>query len=308
MNIYFSYYIDHGMWEGKILKKRFPRPPEDIKYSWIYQAIPLIRATNPKCKIKIITDDYGADSIKRLNLDRDAILIELNNLNNEYGENIHDLGKIYSLKYIAEQKHPFIYFDHTFRCGKSLEEIINKEIVLESVAYEPDLKIKTFNEICKNKHGFEGIIPNRVYNSGIIGGKNYNFYLDFTTEVLKVIKDPKNKCFWLKNTLKPNERSEIALTYLLSIFIEKNNIEPYIVFNNKVDGISSFKKDSKACNYDSMMRVWLDTGFHNPIWYGATILGASKQNALFYEKVNLFQYKNGRLPNKFEKWLIRHFV
>lgn len=295
MNIYFSYYIDHGLWGGNLLKKIFPRTPEDIKFSWLDQAVRILRTSNPECKIKIITDHYGAESIKKLELAVDDVCKELNHLYDKYGKNIRDLGKIYSLKYIAEEKQPFVYFDHTFICSKSLEKSFEKRILLESVDYEPKYDIKSYNKNCKHKHLLENVQPERIYTTGIIGGSDYSFYSDFTSEALKIIKDPKNKNFWLKNDFKQNDRGDLAVNYLISCFIKKHNINPDLYFNNRIDHVSSFEKDSKKYNYNPRDRKWGDiTGAMNSI--------------KFHEKLNLFHHKNGRWPNKFEIWLMKNFV
>lgn len=186
--------------------------------------------------IYLITDKNGEKIFGNISFSN--IFCDLENISCEYSE-VWSLSKIYALSIIANKNKPFIHIDYDFFITKKLpDRIINADILLQSREYDLNnlqYNIKIFEKDCPIKYIKNYKTQPYAYNCGIMGGNNYDFYKVYTSNVINMVKDSQNKCFWIDKKFNQHwTKAVLAEQYYISCFLKENNIEPILLFDNSM--------------------------------------------------------------------------
>jgi hypothetical protein len=187
--------------------------------------------------INIITDNEGFDWLKHLQVN--SITKELEPLNFKYND-VWSISKLHVFNIISNRKKPFIHIDHDFFVLQPFrQEILDADVVVQSIEFNLDIlgyATPVFNALCINKYYAENSKLNYAYNCGIIGGKNYEFFKEYTDSAIKMVNDPANKVYWNLSTneysIKDMSKAVIAEQYYLACCLDKFNIKPTLFFDN----------------------------------------------------------------------------
>jgi hypothetical protein len=189
--------------------------------------------------INIITDTQGYDWFKHLQVN--SITQELEPFNFKY-DDVWSVSKLYIFNMISNRKKPFIHIDHDFFIFKPLrQEILDADVVVQSLEFDLEpmgYRISVFNQLCINKYYAQNSNINYAYNCGIIGGKNYEFFKEYSDSAIKMINDPANRGFWSlckgDYFFKSWTKAIMAEQYYLACCLDKFNIKPTLFFNNSI--------------------------------------------------------------------------
>jgi hypothetical protein len=187
--------------------------------------------------VNLITDENGKEIFKNINWT--SIDTSLENLPKNY-KYIWALGKIMAYKLIAEKNEPFIHLDYDiFLIKKFSEKILNSEIIMHSKEIFPSRKakhsygIEEFYNQCPSKYIAENSRKIEiVYNTGIVGGKNYLFFKKYSELIFNILYDKNNQNFW-KNSGNSCSRSLILDQYYLTLYLNQLNIKPNLLFEEE---------------------------------------------------------------------------
>lgn len=187
--------------------------------------------------INIITDNQGHDWFKHLQVN--SITKELESFNFKYND-VWSISKLYVYNIISNKKKHFIHIDHDFFILKPFrQEIINADILVQSIEFNLEslgYKTSVFNNLCINKYYAKDVSLQYAYNCGIIGGKNYEFFKEYTDSAIKMVNDNANKKYWSLPIngyyIKGMSKAVIAEQYYLACCLNRFNIKPILFFDN----------------------------------------------------------------------------
>jgi hypothetical protein len=185
-----------------------------------------------------------------------TVLSELDTIPQEY-QPTWSLGKIYTYKYLAEQKIHFLHLDYDVFLFKKLPNFIEQaDVFVQNI--ENNCKswygIPYFFEIC----GYTDIIKDNqsehAFNMGIFGGKNYNFIKDYCDLALDIVFNPLNKQFFIDGGDGFWTRAATAEQWFLSCFgIYKKQTITRLFEDNQIENCAPLEKDCKEYGY---CHVW----------------------------------------------------
>jgi hypothetical protein len=254
MNIYFSYStkVHHTSENVNLTKKLAKISVENFKkfYKNVY----------------LITDTKGLDVFKDISFTETYCILDV--VPEEY-KDVWSIGKLYAIRYIAEKGEQFCHSDFDFIITKELpDKILNANVFTQSIEY--DLKtlgynLNVYEKLCKNKYLAEDLTLKRAFNCGIIGGKDYSFFYEYSNTAIQMVEDIENKDLWLKNHPKFQSwtKAILAEQYYLACALKKCNINPTLIFDNSTQNYIPFSDNSKI--------FYKETG-------AIHLLGDSKQN------------------------------
>lgn len=237
MEIYLSY-------STKIRKSHFNCHKDVIKLFEI--SIKLANKFN--YNINIITDNQGYSWLKHIPVN--SITQELESLNFKT-KDVWSLGKLYAFNIISKKKKPFIHIDHDFFILKSFEkEVLDAEVIIQSIEFnlnQLNYDVSTFHKLCENKYYAQNSEHiDYSYNCGIIGGKNYEFFEEYSDSAIKMVADPANSKLWSQE--QPSfaywTKATLAEQYYLACCLDKFQIKPLLFFDNSKTKKNYMPKDS----------------------------------------------------------------
>jgi len=281
MDIYFSYSTKVN--RGKISNI-------EIDLILLKKAVEFIKENHKN--VFFVTDINGANLVKDINFK--DVFIALDDVSEKY-KDIWSISKLYAIRYIAQKQKPFIHIDHDFFLTQKLPRTIKEaKVAVQSIEYEPNklgYNIDKYNKYCKNKYLADTIDSDISYNCGIIGGTDYNFFYKFADTAIKMIQDPVNKDFWLKNHSKFEfqTKANLAEQYYLACVLKKENIEPELFFDNSYGKLDNSAQFNYSPNNN---RFFDETG-------GIHFFG-------FWKKFEAYKLKTGRWPNSLMRFLMKY--
>jgi len=176
--------------------------------------------------VHLVTDNRGKESLKHLKWD--SINTDLNNLDLKY-KYVWSLGKILTYNIASKKHESFIHIDADFFMFEPLDEkFLNSEILVHNTESSHIYKF----DIIKNNCGYLpeelNIIPKKMYNMSIFGGKSKTIE-KYSENALDFVLNEKNLNYFT------NEKFFDTLTQamipeqgLLGCFLNQNNIQPVI--------------------------------------------------------------------------------
>lgn len=174
--------------------------------------------------VHFVTDEIGFRYFKDLGWD--SISIGLEELPKEY-YSVWSLGKIKSYNILSKIGDPFLHIDSDVFLFKKLSKWVeNEDIVLEFEEKNTEAYcLNYFNEACKEK------FLNGAYNCGIVGGKNLNFFLNYSNFALDLVLN-KNKNFWLNDWENHQKNNKNFKNFTKATIAEQASIYSYVHKNN----------------------------------------------------------------------------
>ena len=144
------------------------------------------------------------------------------------------LGKLYAINKIAKKGEPFYHLDNDFFITRQLpKNILDIDILTQSSENNLEARcyaVPYFLEKCKNLKELEGVKNVKtVYNCGILGGKDFKFFENYSQAAINTVLAEENKSFWLENHFKTNinfqpwTKATLAEQYFLTAYALKNN-------------------------------------------------------------------------------------
>lgn len=230
MNFYYSFStkIHQNIFQEDKYNKYLNRVVE-----WTKESVNYLRANYNN--IYLITDKLGEKIFNNISFSN--IFNDLENISCDYPE-VWSLPKIYALSIIANKNKPFIHIDYDFFITRKLSDnIINADILLQSKEYDLDIlkyNVEIFDKKCPIKYIKNYQTKSYAYNCGIIGGNNYDFYKTYTKNVINMITDSRNKCFWIDTKFNNQiywTKAVLAEQYYIGCLLEENNIKPVLLFD-----------------------------------------------------------------------------
>lgn len=186
-------------------------------------------------QIHLITDFNGKKELENI-IDWTSIDLQLETLPKEYSK-IWNLGKLKAINLLSSKKEPFLHVDHDVFLTKKLpEDLINSNIILQSLDfYELYMEKDKFHLKCPQKCLASSIVSNKNYNCGIIGGKDFAFFEQFTSSALKLILSNENKNFWLDDnekeySFKYYSKAMLVEQYYIAVALEYFNKKPNLLY------------------------------------------------------------------------------
>lgn len=185
--------------------------------------------------IYLITDNLGKEIFENINWS--GISTELESINFKKYPHIWSLGKLYAINIIANKGNPFIHIDYDFFITKKLsDEVINSDILVQSKEYQIDFiyNTKLYNEVNIKRYLNNYKPINFSYNCGIVGGKNFNFWKEYSSKAISQVEDPENTFFWQSKTNDEKwwSKAVLAEQYYLTCLLEEKNVKPTFIFDN----------------------------------------------------------------------------
>jgi hypothetical protein len=213
--------------------------------------------------VYLITDTEGKELFKDTNFTEIFNILDI--VPKKY-EDVWSLGKMYAIRHIASLKKQFCHSDMDFFIKKPFKEnIMNAEAFAQSYEYNPYLwglyyRIELFNDLCKNKYlatdAFKQsdftLIPersivlgknlsqtNRFAFSpiplccGVLGGKNYDFFYEYSDTSIKMVEDPENEPYWMNPEISKKNwgtKAIVAEQFYLACCLKKYKIKPELMF------------------------------------------------------------------------------
>ena len=169
-------------------------------------------------EVHLITDSISKDQFKDIGFT--SISTELDALNIDY-KLVWSLGKLLAYKWISLKGDPFMHIDNDVFLWKPLSKELLKNGIIAQHAEEgckTFYKTHLFFKKCPKKYLAEFHAPNYAPNVGIIGGKDVDFFLKYSTSAMNLVLDPQNKDFWINETQGMTWRKAvIAEQYYLAI-------------------------------------------------------------------------------------------
>lgn len=216
--------------------------------------------------VYLITDTHGLEVFKDISFTE--VYPILDNINEEY-KDVWSIGKLYAIRYIAEKGEQFCHSDFDFFITKKLpDKILNANVFTQSIEYnlkKLGYNVDLYEKLCINKFLAKDLISKTAFNCGIVGGKDYSFFYEYSNTAIQMVEDIKNKDLWLKYHPKFEywTKAVLAEQYYLACALKKYNINPTLIF------------DSSTQNYiplsDISKKFYKETG-------AIHLLGDSKQN------------------------------
>lgn len=215
--------------------------------------------------IYLITDTEGKELFKDANFTEIFNILDI--VPKKY-QDVWSLGKMYAIRHIASLKKQFCHSDMDFFIKKPFKEnIINAEVFAQSYEYNQNLwntfyNIYFFIYLCKNKYlatdAFKKldstVIRERSFVSasdpfcfspiplccGVLGGKNYDFFYEYSDTSIKMVEDPENEAYWMNSEISKKNwgtKAIVAEQFYLACCLKKYQIKPELMFqkNNLVD-------------------------------------------------------------------------
>lgn len=209
--------------------------------------------------IYLITDTEGKELFKDVNFTEIFNILDI--VPKKY-EDVWSLGKMYAIRHIASLKKQFCHSDMDFFIKKPFKEnIMNAEVFAQSYEYNPYLwglyyRIQLFNDLCKNKYlatdafkqlNSTSVIPERSIVSkkdsfvfspiplccGVLGGKNYDFFYEYSNTSIKMVEDPENEPYWLNTEISKKNwgtKAIVAEQFYLACCLKHYQIKPELMF------------------------------------------------------------------------------
>lgn len=145
-------------------------------------------------EVHLITDSKSAEVLKQFNFN--SIDVAFDSLSSNY-KNAWSISKVFAFKHICDKGDPFIHIDYdVFLWGPLPERLLKAEVFAshkEENAYE-QYKVSEFLEHCPEPYLLAGVVPAPIeaYNTGIIGGRNLDFFANYTQHVFDLVFNEKN--------------------------------------------------------------------------------------------------------------------
>ena len=209
--------------------------------------------------IYLITDTEGKELFKDANFTEIFNILDI--VPKKY-QDVWSLGKMYAIRHIASLKKQFCHSDMDFFIKKPFKEnIINAEVFAQSYEYNPYLWgmyycVGLFNDFCKNKYlatdafkqlNSTSVIPERSIVSkkdsfafspiplccGVLGGKNYDFFYEYSDTSIKMVEDPENEPYWLNTEISKKNwgtKAIVAEQFYLACCLKHYQIKPELMF------------------------------------------------------------------------------
>jgi len=209
--------------------------------------------------IYLITDTEGKELFKDVKFTEIFNILDI--VPKKY-EDVWSLGKMYAIRHIASLKKQFCHSDMDFFIKKPFKEnIINAEVFAQSYEYSPFLWgmhycVGFFNDLCKNKYlatdafkqlNSTSVIPERSIVSkkdsfpfspiplccGVLGGKNYDFFYEYSNTSIKMVEDPENEPYWLNPEISKKNwgtKAIVAEQFYLACCLKHYQIKPELMF------------------------------------------------------------------------------
>ena len=205
-------------------------------------------------QVNLITDYKGEELFKHLGWG--SIDCSLEDIPVNYFQ-VWCLGKLKAYNIIANHGDHFLHIDYDFFVFEDLlEKIKDFDVFFQSKENTTGFSynVNYFKEKCKNKY----ILNNNkyiqeAYNCGIIGGKNLEYFSEYSTRAIKMIYDKENVDFWLKDWKHHNRfsyftKAILAEQYYAQLIAEELNIKPSFLWNTyDYDPLNSkFVKEHKC--------------------------------------------------------------
>lgn len=163
----------------------------DKKYYYFSCALSCLQLKKFYDHVELITDSYGKHTlIELIGLPYDTVRCDLDELV-DYHEDLWALGK---LKAYQLQKDSFLHVDNDiFIYRKFPEQILNSGLVAQNFDYDiPTGVIEAMEVAYENLAYFPKTMNSypetiAMYNAGILGGSDVDFFQDFTKEAFQFI-------------------------------------------------------------------------------------------------------------------------
>jgi hypothetical protein len=193
----------------------------------------------------LITDEYGKFLFK--DLEWNSVDTSLESLPSVYSE-VWSFGKIKSYNIISLKGDPFVHIDYDAFILKPLEKfVLESDVIIESKeickhrCYNKDI----FHKKCKNKFFAINKYLDFAYNCGIVGGKNLDFFYNYSKSALDMLFDESNQSFWIdkQEGFRSFTKAILLEQYYLSSCLDYFNIHPFIFYKEmcKINNIKPRK-------------------------------------------------------------------
>lgn len=225
MDFYYSY-IDNPLTD---IKNKLINI-DILKYSYAY-------LSKFYKNIYLCTDRASAQYLSELPWKN--VYIILDEIPNRY-KKIWSLGKLYTYKFASQQNRPFIHVDHDFFIYRNLDEdLLKSDIICQSPELFSPVYLDLFYKYSKVVLIKEHITPISV-NCGIVGGADYEFFYEYSTNVISMVLNPLNVNFWLNDNLPYFDKNNL----FKSMIAEQVYLRAYINKTSKKVNFF-FKSDSE---------------------------------------------------------------
>lgn len=208
--------------------------------------------------IYLITDTEGKELFKDANFTEIFNILDI--VPKKY-QDVWSLGKMYAIRHIASLKKQFCHSDMDFFIKKPFKEnIMNAEVFTQSyehhqIVWNQYYCISFFYSLCKNKYlatnAFKKldstVIRERSFVSasdpfcfspiplccGVLGGKNYDFFYEYSDTSIKMVEDPENEAYWMNSEISKKNwgtKAIVAEQFYLACCLKKYQIKPELMF------------------------------------------------------------------------------
>lgn len=176
--------------------------------------------------IHLVTDNKGKEDLKHL--EWSSISTDLNDLDLKY-KYVWSLGKILTYNIASKKHESFIHIDADFFMFEPLDKnFLNSEILVHNTESS---RIYKFDEIKKNCDYLPEeihVIPNKMYNMSIFGGKSEIIKL-YSQKSLDFVLSEKNLNYFTNEIFFDTfTQAMIAEQGMLGCFLNQKKIQPII--------------------------------------------------------------------------------
>jgi len=185
-----------------------------------------------------ITDTRGKQLFKDINFSNVDTYLDI--VPKEYATT-WSLGKLYAINKIAKKGEHFYHIDNDFFITRRFpDNILNADILVQSTENNLEQRqyaVPYFLKNCKSLKEIDRINIDEAYNCGILGGKDFKFFENYTRAAIDNVLAEENKSFWLENHFKKNinfqpwTKATLAEQYFLAAYTIKNNKTVTKLFN-----------------------------------------------------------------------------
>jgi hypothetical protein len=166
------------------------------KYYYMSWALSCLLLKKNYNYVELITDFQGNEIlINQLKLPYDSVNISLDSLNH-YHEDLWALGKIYSY---GIQNEPFLHVDSDVFVWKQFDNnILETDLVAQNIEidfkYDKIILLEILEHFNNIPSCISPIFPERLIssNAGVLGGKNYNFFKEYSALAFSFVNDNLN--------------------------------------------------------------------------------------------------------------------
>lgn len=182
-------------------------------------------------QINLITDALGEEKL-RDKYKWDSIDLSLEDLDKNF-QNVWNLGKIKAYNIISQKGDPFLHLDYdVFLFNPLPENILKENIFCQSIEMNTHKKyqVNNFLKLCKNKYYAKNISTNKSPNCGIIGGKDLDFFYQYSKSALQMVFDKDNLEFWNSEKVPSWQKACILEQYYMQTclyFFKKETVSLY---------------------------------------------------------------------------------